>query len=365
MAQGEAKQQEQQQQRQEAAQARQATLASQVGAQRAAQEREISAENARAGLQRDRDTSADKRLQDTLNSRESEGDKNRGAPGKTVQEQAYASLVKGGMDPEAAGQEVMKWGKNQPQQSLSQMYAAAMQSGDKLQQQKLLKAQADFKRAGAPEPGNYMPVIDPDGNIIGGWNPKANHYVSAGSNPTLAAAVGTAPGSEQPSIPAKPAAGAASGNLSASVDKSWASEYLAKGKYTGPDDEALMERFFDVVKPSSGFRMSQPQIDMLTGARSWMESAEGRALHAKTGTWFAPDQRAQIVGTINSVADAKLAAAGGGRRLPTGGQSQTLTNKVHASGGAGQTAPPRPANVPAGYQYNANGPKGAGWYRPQ
>lgn len=30
---------------------------------------------------------------------------------------------------------------------------------------------------------------------------------------------------------------------------------------------------------------------------------------------------------------------------------------------AGQSAPPRPANVPEGYKFNANGPKGAGWYR--
>jgi hypothetical protein len=28
-------------------------------------------------------------------------------------------------------------------------------------------------------------------------------------------------------------------------------------------------------------------------------------------------------------------------------------------------APPRPANVPAGFVYNANGSKGAGWYRPK
>lgn len=37
---------------------------------------------------------------------------------------------------------------------------------------------------------------------------------------------------------------------------------------------------------------------------------------------------------------------------------------VKPQAGAGGTEPQRPANVPAGYTFNAHGPKGAGWYAP-
>jgi hypothetical protein len=36
--------------------------------------------------------------------------------------------------------------------------------------------------------------------------------------------------------------------------------------------------------------------------------------------------------------------------------------KLPAAGGAAGHEPPRPANVPEGYTFNASGPKGAGWY---
>ena len=36
-------------------------------------------------------------------------------------------------------------------------------------------------------------------------------------------------------------------------------------------NEALIEKFFDMSKPSSGFRMTQPQIDMALHARSLLQ----------------------------------------------------------------------------------------------
>jgi hypothetical protein len=80
---------------------------------------------------------------------------------------------------------------------------------------------------------------------------------------------------------------------------------MASGKYTGPGDEALMEKYFELAKPSTGFRMSQPQIDMLMRARSWMGSVEGIAYHAKSGQWFPPQQRQEIVDTMTNLGTAK------------------------------------------------------------
>ena len=88
-------------------------------------------------------------------------------------------------------------------------------------------------------------------------------------------------------------------------------DYLKGGQFTGPKDEALLEAFFEVAKPSSGFRMSQPQIDMLMKARSWMESAEGVAYHAKNGVWFPPGQRQNIVDAMEARAASKAPRSGG------------------------------------------------------
>jgi hypothetical protein len=85
----------------------------------------------------------------------------------------------------------------------------------------------------------------------------------------------------------------------------YANDYLSRGVFTGPSDEALQEKFFELAKPSTGFRMTQPQINQLQDSRSWLNSAEGKAYHAKNGTWFAPEQRQQIVATMNDLARSK------------------------------------------------------------
>ena len=85
----------------------------------------------------------------------------------------------------------------------------------------------------------------------------------------------------------------------------YADTYMKTGAFSGPGDEALMEKFFELAKPSTGFRMSQPQIDMLKNARSWMSSVKGRAYHAINGTWFPPDQRNEIVSTMRLLNQSK------------------------------------------------------------
>lgn len=82
-------------------------------------------------------------------------------------------------------------------------------------------------------------------------------------------------------------------------------ESYGNGIHTGPGDEALMEKFFELAKPSTGFRMSQPQIDMLKNARDWAGGIEGHIRHAATGTWFSDEQRKEIIGTMHDLAKAK------------------------------------------------------------
>ena len=85
----------------------------------------------------------------------------------------------------------------------------------------------------------------------------------------------------------------------------YANTYQKSGKYTGPGDEALMEQFFEMAKPSAGFRMTQPQMKMLMDSRSWKSGAAAYARHATTGTWFDDTTRQNVVKTINDLAAAK------------------------------------------------------------
>lgn len=85
----------------------------------------------------------------------------------------------------------------------------------------------------------------------------------------------------------------------------YAKDYLDSKNFTGPGDEALMEKFFELAKPSSGFRMTHAQIEMLRNAQSWRNSAAAFLRHATVGTWFSDTQRQQIVDTMGNLQKAR------------------------------------------------------------
>lgn len=97
----------------------------------------------------------------------------------------------------------------------------------------------------------------------------------------------------------------------------YATDYVNRGTFTGPGDEALMEKFFELAKPSSGFRMTQPQMDMLKNAQSWKDSLVAKARHAYSGTWFSDEQRKQIVDTMNQLGQSKGIGGQGGGKVAT------------------------------------------------
>ncbi len=99
-----------------------------------------------------------------------------------------------------------------------------------------------------------------------------------------------------------------------SAAEQYANDYMASKQFTGPGDEALMEKYFELAKPSSGFRMTQAQIEMLQQARDIMGGLEARAKHAFTpdAPYFSDTQRQQIVQTMKNLAAAGDEARGGG-----------------------------------------------------
>ena len=110
----------------------------------------------------------------------------------------------------------------------------------------------------------------------------------------------------------------------------YASDYLKNGTFTGPGDEALQEKFFELAKPSTGFRMTQQQMKMLQDSRSWMGGLEGHLRHATTGTWFSDDQRKQIIDTMNQLANEKRKANGA---APAAEAPQGASSEVYSKDG--------------------------------
>lgn len=88
--------------------------------------------------------------------------------------------------------------------------------------------------------------------------------------------------------------------IKAAVD--FANTYIKKGKFTGADDEALLEKYFELAKTSSGFRMTKPQQDMLIKSRGLAEGAKATGGHLAGGTYFGKAQRQEIVDTMNALA---------------------------------------------------------------
>jgi hypothetical protein len=106
---------------------------------------------------------------------------------------------------------------------------------------------------------------------------------------------------------AKAGAGGAAKALAAEESgkaaQAYADDYLKSGRFTGPGDEALMEKYFELAKPSSGFRMTQSQIEMLTKAQDLMNSvvAKGKHLFSPESPYFSEDLRKQIVETMKNL----------------------------------------------------------------
>jgi hypothetical protein len=106
---------------------------------------------------------------------------------------------------------------------------------------------------------------------------------------------------------------------SAKAAQAYADDYMANKQFTGAGDEALMEKYFELAKPSSGFRMTQPQIEMLTKARDIMGGlqARGKHLFSPEAPYFSTTQREQIVQTMKSIQQAKDETRGGGKTAAT------------------------------------------------
>lgn len=99
-------------------------------------------------------------------------------------------------------------------------------------------------------------------------------------------------------------------------------DYMKNGVFTGAGDLSLQHEFFTATQPSAGFRMTKVQQDILQNSQSWLNSAEAKALHARTGVWFSPELRQQIADAAQKAIAAKKAVLQGGPKTQQLQQSQ-------------------------------------------
>lgn len=109
--------------------------------------------------------------------------------------------------------------------------------------------------------------------------------------------------------------------------------YMDNKVFDGAGDLALQHEFFTATQPSTGFRMTKVQQDILQDSRNWIESWEAKALHATTGQWFTEKQRAQIAQAAQEAIDAKMQVLQSQDASPEGPKTKALKDK--RTGGSG------------------------------
>jgi hypothetical protein len=88
--------------------------------------------------------------------------------------------------------------------------------------------------------------------------------------------------------------------------------YIGGKVFDGPGDLALQHEFFTATQPSTGFRMTKVQQDILQNSQSWLNSWKAKAYHAVHGTWFSDEQRQQIANAAKGAIEAKKKSLSGG-----------------------------------------------------
>jgi hypothetical protein len=239
---------------------------------------------------------------------------------ENLDREAYDFYVQGGMTPAEARKQVLadaadqKPDKTKPfEQQTYEEWLTTHPGGTRLQFSKdLATAKQTPER---PEKPQRQLAITPDNKVIE-------------LTPGMAVPPGTKSLSGELNLTSKTEQGEQAGKAATA----YANDYLTGKQWTGPGDEALMEKFFEMAKPSSGFRMTQAQIEMLQKSRDWMGSMTAKAKHAFTpeAPWFSDTQRKQIVKTMNDLARSResvnpAAANTGGKGQvvvtdPSGGQ---------------------------------------------
>lgn len=211
---------------------------------------------------------------------------------------------------------------NEKPDSIEQQYAEAIARGDHAEATRLLKVKKDMADAAQKPPTPQRQLGIKDGKVV-----EITPGMDAGGIQSLA-------GEEKAGVAGQ----------SGQDALNYANDYMAGTKFTGAGDEALMEKYFELAKPSSGFRMTQAQIEMLQHARDLMGGLTARAKHLLTpeAPYFSDEQRRQIVDTMGALEHARGGkSAGGGKDLgpaPAGkqeGATGTLPDgtKVIVKGG--------------------------------
>lgn len=106
------------------------------------------------------------------------------------------------------------------------------------------------------------------------------------------------------------------------------------------NDAAMLMHYIGATKPESmgKIRLNDRELKLFGGTRSSLGDLEALGSKITNGQSLTPQQRSDMVSTMSMIANAAKREGG--------------------------TEPQRPANVPEGYIFKEDGPKGKGWYKP-
>lgn len=186
-----------------------------------------------------------------------------------------------------------------------------------------------------PNGGAFIPFYDPDGKVIGAWNPRIKDPKQAVSKiPNELAAAGTT--SQGAGIQNKNETrfDKQKKDYENIIDRASKADMAAQDP-TGPGDYQILMSFVEATKPSSGFRFTESERKMITEATSLAGKVNADYDHYIQGTFFAPEQRQQMLDIIHNAAT----QASGHLKDINEGRIHSSPGQEHISGApAGKTA---------------------------
>ena len=151
-------------------------------------------------------------------------------------------------------------------------------------------------------PPNQIPLIIPEtGQIAGTFNPRAG--TATEKTPGATTAAGASIANKEAAETEKAKEGLQKSIASYHEGQAYASQN------TGPGDYGLTMRFVEATKPSSGFRFTNTELQLIESRRGLIDAAQAKLGGIATGVMYDNTQRGQMLDVM------KLRAAIDGARL--------------------------------------------------
>jgi hypothetical protein len=212
------------------------------------------------------------------------------------------------------------------------------------------KAPANVTRPAGGTGGWTQPVVNAAGETVGWINPRMEGEGAFRSVGAVPGASQAATGASGAPLPLKPS-GATAGRMQQGQAIQRAGDDLIKDIDTNRAKLGNLTDYWQQM--TNGTPISDPTLSGLQAELASFAALQPAA-HGARGLQ-AIQAFEKMIGGIPKNPDALISSIKG---------IQKTIGALQPPSGQQQQSPPRPSNVPGNYIYNANGPKGKGWYAP-